>query len=188
MAKASGTRRKKFDEERQAIFLDLLRQGYRRGQACKKAGIHHSTFNDLINTDPKFKTEVMYAEMEANEVVETALYSAAVGNAKKKIQPNVTACQVWLYNRCPEVWADKRNIGRARPKDGKAPDVSLKSPEDIRKVCETLIATMFQEGTAVDAPNQVAGLMKTWMEAFGLEKMEDMEKRLKELEAEREKK
>lgn len=188
MAKAGGTRREKFDAERKEAFLDLLRQGYRRGQACKKVGINPWTFNDHVNKYPKFKTEVMYAEMEANEMVETALYSAAVGNAKKKIQPNVTACQVWLYNRCPEVWADKRNIGRARPKDGKTPDVSLKSPEDIRKVCETLIATMFQEGTAVDAPNQVAGLMKTWMEAFGLEKMEDMEKRLKELEEAREKK
>jgi hypothetical protein len=188
MAKAGEPRRKKFDAERREELLDLLRQGYRRGQACKQVGIHPSTFNGHINKNPKFKTDVMYAEMEANEKVETALYMAAVGNVKKKIQPNVTACQVWLYNRCPEVWADKRNIGRARPKDGKTPDVSLKSPEDIRKVCETLIATMFQEGTAVDAPNQVAGLMKTWMEAFGLEKIETLEKKIAEIEKEREKK
>ena len=31
------------------------------------------------------------------------VYTAAVSG-------NVTACQVWLYNRLPDAWADRRNI------------------------------------------------------------------------------
>ena len=52
---------------------------------------------------PSFAEEVSRAEMLANEEVENALYTAAVSG-------NVTACQVWLYNRLPDAWADRRNI------------------------------------------------------------------------------
>jgi len=54
-----------------------------------------------MNADPKFAAEVERAEMEANETVENALYEAALSG-------NVVACQVWLYNRTPERWKDKR--------------------------------------------------------------------------------
>jgi hypothetical protein len=54
-----------------------------------------------MNADPKFAEEVERAEMEANETVENALFEAAQSG-------NVVAIQVWLYNRMPDRWKDKR--------------------------------------------------------------------------------
>ena len=39
--------------------------------------------------------------MEANDLVEDALYQAAISG-------NVRAIEIWLYNRSPEKWADRR--------------------------------------------------------------------------------
>lgn len=98
------TRRPKFDRARKDELLALLRKGIRRTRACDKVGINRKTFNNHINKDPKFNKEVLDAEMDANELVESALFKAALGG-------NVTACQVWLYNRMPDRWKDKRNVG-----------------------------------------------------------------------------
>ena len=97
------SRREKFDAARKEVFLDLLRKGIRRTNACKKVGIHRDTFNAHVNKNPKFAEAVMQAEMDANELVEQALFNNA-------LKGNVTAQQVWLYNRDPERWADKRNL------------------------------------------------------------------------------
>lgn len=95
-------RREKFDAARREIFLDLLRKGIRRTQACKKAGISRPTFNKYMNNNKKFAAEVAQAETDANELVEQAMFSSA-------LKGNVTAQQVWLYNRDPDRWSDKRN-------------------------------------------------------------------------------
>jgi hypothetical protein len=94
--------REKFDAARREIFLDLLRKGIRRTQACKKAGISRPTFNKCMNNNKKFAAEVAQAETDANELVEQAMFNSA-------LKGNVTAQQVWLYNRDPERWSDKRN-------------------------------------------------------------------------------
>jgi hypothetical protein len=94
--------REKFDAARREIFLDLLRKGIRRTQACKKAGISRPTFNKYMNNNKKFAAEVAQAETDANELVEQAMFSSA-------LKGNVTAQQVWLYNRDPDRWSDKRN-------------------------------------------------------------------------------
>ena len=94
--------REKFDAARREIFLDLLRKGIRRTQACKKAGISRPTFNKCMNNNKKFAAEVAQAESDANELVEQAMFSSA-------LKGNVTAQQVWLYNRDPDRWSDKRN-------------------------------------------------------------------------------
>jgi hypothetical protein len=96
-------RREKFDAARREIFLDFLRKGIRRTQACKKTGIGRGTFNRCMNANPKFAAEVAQAETDANELVEQALFNSA-------LKGNVTAQQVWLYNRDPVRWQDKRNV------------------------------------------------------------------------------
>jgi hypothetical protein len=96
-------RREKFDAARKEAFLDLLRKGVRRGAACRKVGIARQTFDNHVNKSKSFKADVMQAEMDANELVETALFRNAIDG-------NVTAQQVWLYNRVPETWQDKRNL------------------------------------------------------------------------------
>ena len=73
-----------------------------------------------MHKDDGFRDAVDQAEMDANECVEDALFAAAVGG-------NVTAQQVWLYNRAPERWKDRRNI-----RVGGEPD----NPIDLRTLSD----------------------------------------------------
>ena len=96
-------RSKKFDRAKKDEYLDLLREGIRRGQAARQVGVDRATVQRHMQRYPSFAEEVSQAEMLADDEVENALYTAAVSG-------NVTACQVWLYNRRPDAWADRRNI------------------------------------------------------------------------------
>lgn len=91
----------KFDRQRKKAFLDLLRKGVRRSHACKKVGISRTTLHKHIEKYPHFREKINDAEMDANELVEDSLFKAALNG-------NVTAQQVWLYNRDPETWRDQR--------------------------------------------------------------------------------
>lgn len=117
--------REKFDAARREIFLDLLRKGVRRTQACKKAGISRPTFNKCMNNNKKFAAEVAQAETDANELVEQAMFNSA-------LKGNVTAQQVWLYNRDPEHWQDKRNIAIGGDKDNPL-NINIKTVADLVK-------------------------------------------------------
>lgn len=91
----------KFGTQKKAAFLDKLREGARRYQAAKEIGVSRETIRLHLHKDPAFAQAVDEAEMEANEHVEDALFKAAT-------KGNVVACQVWLYNRCPDRWMDRR--------------------------------------------------------------------------------
>jgi len=91
----------KFTEERKKAYLELLRGGGRRHASARAIGISPWTAVNHMNNDPEFRAAVEQAEMEANENVENALYEAALAG-------NVTAIQVWLYNRAAGLWSDKR--------------------------------------------------------------------------------
>ena len=91
----------KFDDNKKEELLQALRDGSRRTAACESVGISRQTFYDALKDNPDFHEKVNQAERDANELVEDALFQAAQAG-------NVTACQVWLYNRSPDRWADKR--------------------------------------------------------------------------------
>lgn len=93
----------KFTETRKAAYLELLRKGGRRVKSAKAVGVGYDTVSREMGLDPAFVEAIDQAEMDANQIVEDALFQAA----KKG---NVVACQVWLYNRMPDRWADKRNL------------------------------------------------------------------------------
>jgi len=90
--------------------LELLREGSRRGTAAHAVGVTRQTVSEHKKRDPEFAALADDAEMDANEEVEDALYMAATSG-------NVVAAQVWLYNRWPDRWKDKRNIGVSVDKD-----------------------------------------------------------------------
>lgn len=100
-----ASRRLKLTVERIGAYLDRLRNGLRRGAAAKAVGVTRETIRVRMLTDLDFAAAVDQAELDANEIVEDALFK----QAKKG---NVTAIQVWLYNRWPERWKDQRNIGK----------------------------------------------------------------------------
>ena len=93
----------KFGSNKKRVFLEALRGGARRGAAARSVGISRETIRLHMHKDDGFRNAVDEAETGANECVEDALFVAAVGG-------HVTACQVWLYNRMPDRWADRRNV------------------------------------------------------------------------------
>ncbi|MBU8921375.1 MAG: hypothetical protein KOO63_06100 [Bacteroidales bacterium] len=93
----------KFDDIKKAEYLKHLSEGHQRGYAATLVGVHRSTISDCVKADKKFAEAVSYAEADAVAKVENALFEAANSG-------NVTAIQVYLYNRDPKRWADRRNI------------------------------------------------------------------------------
>ena len=119
----------KFNDRRKKEFLDALRTGSRRGAAAESVGVTRQTVWYAMQDDTGFAEAVEQAEMDANELVEDALYQAAQSG-------NVVACQVWLYNRMPARWKDQRNMQVSTP-PGQAfevshrPDLSKLSDEEL---------------------------------------------------------
>jgi len=98
----------KFTSKKKKEFLRLVKEeGMKRTNAILEVGICRTTLADHLQVEPDFKEALEQAEMDQeknhNEKVEDALFDAAESG-------NVTAIQVYLYNRVPERWADKRNI------------------------------------------------------------------------------
>jgi len=114
----------KFTDKKKKEYLDLLRDGGRRHASARSVGISPWTAVNHMNEDEEFRNEVELAEMEANERVEDALFMAAESG-------NVTAIQVWLYNRAPDRWTDKRNPPKT--------DDSTKALEKLVKAIESNI-------------------------------------------------
>jgi len=93
----------KFTLKKRTEYLELLRGGQRRGPAAHAVGVTRQTVSEYKKRDLEFADLADDAEMDANEEVEDALFMAATSG-------NVTAIQVWLYNRWPERWRDARNL------------------------------------------------------------------------------
>lgn len=92
----------KFTIEKQAEYLKLLAHGGRRHASAYKIGITPALICAARKRDPEFNKAMLAAELIANEHVESSLYKSAING-------NVTAQQVWLYNRMPEKWRDARH-------------------------------------------------------------------------------
>ena len=93
----------KFDSIKKAEYLEQLRNGHTRGYAATLTGVGRQTIYDHIKKDKGFGAAISEAEDDAIAKVENALFEAANSG-------NVTAIQVFLYNRNPKRWADRRNI------------------------------------------------------------------------------
>lgn len=114
-----------FGDEKREAYLDHLRNGLRRMAAADAVGVVYSTVWRAIDADPDFRSAVNQAEMRADEEVEDALYQAAIAG-------NVTAIQVWLYNRRPDRWRDMRQLAIAARMQLDAPGEVI----DVREVDE----------------------------------------------------
>ena len=120
----------KFGSNKKRAFLEALRGGARRGAAAESVGISRETIRLHMHKDDGFRDAVDQAEMDANECAENALFNAAVGG-------NVTACQVWLYNRAPERWKDRRNIRVGGEPDNPI-DLRTLSDDELKRHAEVL--------------------------------------------------
>ncbi len=133
----------KFDEVKREEYLKLLRLGEPRLIAAGKVGLDSKTPDRFAKRYSMFAEAVSRAEMEGsthrNISVENALYEAAISG-------NVTAAQVWLYNRSPERWADKRNISVVG-KDGGPVRVEVDAKEKLLQILDTIAKRSLPDAT-----------------------------------------
>lgn len=99
--------RTKTEAEIKAQILAYMRVGFTRTSAARRSGIDPRTAERWRAADPVFAEDCSLAEAEATDEMENALFRNGV------VEMNVTAQQVWLYNRAPERWRDKRNLNLA---------------------------------------------------------------------------
>ena len=93
-------------------YLAELANGMNKGDAAANVGVSRELVRLYRLHDPPFIEREADAIQDSIEVksdkVEDALHEAAISG-------NVTAQQVWLYNRRPERWSDKRTINIKNP-------------------------------------------------------------------------
>ena len=93
----------KFDTIKKTSYLEHISNGHTRGYAATLVGVSRMTVTTHMKADKEFAEAVSDAELDAIGKVVNALHEAATSG-------NVTAIQVFLYNRDPVNWKDKRNI------------------------------------------------------------------------------
>jgi hypothetical protein len=68
----------------------------------------------------------------------------------------------------------------------------IRKPEDVRRIAREVISDIFTDGSQVENAAKVNQLLQTWLKGleveYTLNKLTDIEKRLAEVEKEREKK
>lgn len=101
--KPSESKPYKFDAIKKTKYLEYISNGHTRGHAATLVGTHRATVSIHMKKDIEFREAVSQAEIDAIGKVENALFEAATSG-------NVTAIQVYLYNRDPKRWSDRRNI------------------------------------------------------------------------------
>ena len=125
-------------------YFEHLRQGLRPGAAAEAVGITRQTVYMHRKNDPDFAEAERQAELEACEIVEDALFNAAISG-------NVKAAETWLYNRMPDRWTDKRtpnivnqieakqevtrlSISSAGTSPGESPDLRPRPARDLAEL------------------------------------------------------
>jgi hypothetical protein len=66
--------------------------------------------------------------------------------------------------------------------------VSIKTPEDVRRIATRIISDVFRHNLQIDHAGKVNNLLVTWLKAWELQKVSDFEVRLAALEMAREEK
>lgn len=63
--------------------------------------------------------------------------------------------------------------------------LTIKSPEDVKRVARWVVSDIFQENSQIEHAGKVNQLLQTWLRAYEIEKLADIEARLRALEDER---
>jgi transposase-like protein len=109
-----------------SIISSMARDGMSNEEIAKKLGVAASTFYKWLREDDNLSEAVIANKELADRVVEASLYKLATGydyvedkvsasgkrlkNVKQHETPNITAIKMWLNNRQPKKWRDKREI------------------------------------------------------------------------------
>lgn len=109
-----------------SIISSMARDGMTSEEIAKKIGIAPSTFYKWMHENKDLSEAVMANKEMADRTVEAALYQLATGfdyyedkvsasgkrlkNVVQHESPNIAAIKMWLNNRQPKKWRDKREI------------------------------------------------------------------------------
>lgn len=123
----------KFTEALEAKILELARKGKTGTQIAKIIGVHERTLRVWYHTKDGFLPALKEARDIADELVEAALFSRAVGYTREikketvyygkviawtetmHVPPDTLAAIFWLKNRQPEQWREKSSGGDKPP-------------------------------------------------------------------------
>ena len=61
--------------------------------------------------------------------------------------------------------------------------LTIKSPADVQRVARWVVSDIFQENSQIEHAGKINQLLQTWLKGWEAEKIEDLERRIKELEA-----
>jgi len=60
--------------------------------------------------------------------------------------------------------------------------ITLKTPEDARRIIRRIVDRAFSEGQELEAAGRISQLMSCWLRAWEIDKISDIEKRVEILE------
>ena len=60
--------------------------------------------------------------------------------------------------------------------------IALRTPADARRVIKKIVTKIFKEGSEIEHAGRIANLLNTFLRAWEIEKVSDVEKRLDKLE------
>ena len=69
-------------------------------------------------------------------------------------------------------------------KNTKRRGVSLKTPADVRRISQRIIADVFRDEAQIEHAGKINNLLITWLKAWELDKISDIEMRIEQLEKE----
>ena len=73
----------------------------------------------------------------------------------------------------------------AENKKPKTRGISIKSPQDVQKICRRVIDDILNRGSQADDAQKINSLLLTWLKSWELLKVSDLEKRVVALENDR---
>ena len=140
-------------EEDKLMLLECWsRDGYTLQDIANKIGISYSIFRSWKAKYPEIRQALSKGAEIVDYKVENALLKSALGYRTKEVKittlmqggkvvqqmkevtekdqaPNVTACQVWLYNRLPDKWKKNRDAILEVDEEDKTIQVVVKRAE-----------------------------------------------------------
>jgi Putative ATPase subunit of terminase (gpP-like). len=108
--------------------VELALQCLTDRQIAKVLGVTPQTIHNWKKNHPQFKTDLLAAKAEVDDYVESALFKRATGATvveeqvvvvggetqvvakHKQLPPDTAAAFIWLKNRRPKDWKDKKEI------------------------------------------------------------------------------
>ncbi len=97
----------KFTAERQARYLEALEEGKTFAECAEKVGVSHVLVWQYRKQNPEFAERF---DESREKGIESGVCEAENSLLNQAKAGNVRAIEVYLYNKAPHKWRDRRNV------------------------------------------------------------------------------